>query len=123
MTYEKFEEDWNELSVEDKIACYNEYAYEYNPDDALYDFEDDFFDEHFENNPSEAVRACFFGDIKSWSDEYIRFNGYANLVSLSKYEAEEWATDNLDEIYEHEDIWSRYIDDEEDDDEEEDTEE
>jgi hypothetical protein len=48
----------------------------------LYSFDDDFFDTYF-SNPMEAARATFFGDIKSWGDDYIMFNGYGNLESTS----------------------------------------
>lgn len=52
---------------------------------AVYDFDDDFINEHF-SSPAEAVRACFFGNIKNWLDDYIRFNGYGNLESLTEQE-------------------------------------
>lgn len=113
MKYEKFLEAWNDLNRRDKIACFNEYAREYNADNEIYDFDDDFFEMFYEGRPAEAVRACFFGDIKNWSDEYIRFNGYANLVSMSDWEAAEWADDYVQDIYEHEEIWSQYINEEE----------
>ena len=116
MKYEKFLEVWNDLNRSEKIACFNEYAREYNADNEIYEFDDDFFDMFFEGRPAEAVRACFFGDIKNWSDEYIRFNGYANLVSMSDWEAEEWADDYVQDIYEHEEIWSQYINEEEEED-------
>lgn len=120
MKYEKFLEAWNDLDRSDKIACFNEYAREYNSDDEIFDFDDDFFDMFYEGKPADAVRAAFFGDISNWSDEYIRFNGYANLVSMSELEAEEWADDYVQDIYEHEEIWSQYIDEEEEEDEDDD---
>jgi hypothetical protein len=113
MKYEKFLEAWNNLNRSNKIACFNDYAREYNADDEIYEFDEDFFNMFYENNTMEAVRACFFGNIQNWSDEYIRFNGYANLVSMTGLEAEEWADDYVQDIYEHEEIWSQYIDDEE----------
>ena len=117
MKYEVFQEKWNELSREDKIRCFNEYAREYCSDDELFEFDEDFFNTYFEGNPMEAVRSCFFGDIQNWSDEYIRFNGYGNLVSMSEWEAADWADGYVDDIYEHEDIWSEYIEDDEEEDE------
>ena len=110
MKYEKFLEAWNELSNSDKISCFNEYAREYNSDDEIFEFGDDFFELFFEGKPAEAVRAAFFGNISSWSDEYIRFNGYGNLVSMTEYEAADWADDYKEEIFEHEEIWRDYID-------------
>lgn len=119
MTYDNFTTAWAELDRNDKINLFNEYAREYNPDNQLFEFTDDFFNEFFSGNPAEAVRACFFGNIQNWSDGWLRFNGYGNLVSLSDYEAEEWANDYQGEIYEHPEIWGEYIDDEGDEEEEE----
>ncbi len=110
LSYEKFEEAWNDLERRDKIALFNEYACEYCPDDQIYNFDEDFFEIYFSGNPMEAVRAAFFGEITCWNDEYIRFNGYGNLVSMSDYQAAEWADDYTKEIYEHENLWSSYID-------------
>jgi hypothetical protein len=52
-------------------------------------FDEEFFDVYF-SEKMEIARAVFFGNIESWSDDYIRFNGYGNLESLSDwaYEAE-----------------------------------
>ena len=110
LNYEKFEEAWNDLERRDKIALFNEYACEYCPDDQIYNFDEDFFETYFSGNPMEAVRAAFFGEITCWNDEYIRFNGYGNLVSMSDYQAAEWADEYTKEIYEHENLWSSYID-------------
>lgn len=120
MKKENFYEAWDDLDSNDKIACFNDYAREYRSDDELFVFDEDFFNTYFEGSPMEAVRSCFFGNIKSWNDEYIRFNGYGNLVSMSEWEAEKWADDYVQEIYEHEDIWSQYIDESDYEDEEED---
>ena len=64
----------------------------------------------------EAARAVYFGNIECWSDEYIRFNGYGNLESLSESQAANFADDFTDKIYEHEEIWLKYIDDDDNDD-------
>lgn len=110
LSYDKFVEAWNDLERNDKIALFNEYASEYDPDNQIFDFDECFFETFFSGNPIEAVRAAHFGNIESWSDEYIRFNGYGNLVSMSDYQAAEWADEYTQEIYEHEDLWGSYID-------------
>ena len=122
MKIEKFRELFSELSDSDKIRCFNEYAMDYACDEQLYEFDEDFFNMFYENNPTEAVRACFFGNIKNWGDEYLRFNGFGNIVSMSEWEAAEWVEDYVDEIYDHEEIWSQYIDDEEEEESDEDAE-
>lgn len=50
-------------------------------------FDDDFFDTYFDD-PYEAARAVFFGDINNWNDDYIRFNAYRNLESTNTIDYE-----------------------------------
>lgn len=64
----------------------------------VYDFDDDFFDTYFEGKPEEAARAVFFGNVRNWMDEYIRFNGYGNLESLSEYQYTQELLRGADEI-------------------------
>lgn len=118
ISLEKFTEEFNNLSSNNKIAIYNEYCSEHgDTDKMLYDFDEEFFEMAFGNDPIEAARATFFGNIQNWSDEYIRFNGYGNLESLSEYDAVEVAEDHVDDIYEYEDVWEYYIESEEDEEE------
>ena len=124
ISLEKFTEEFNNLSNGKKIAIYNEYCLEHgDSDNMLYDFDEEFFNTSFEGKePIEICRATFFGNIKSWSDEYIRFNAYGNLESVSDYDAEKEVEDYIEEIYEYEDVWEQYIDpEEEDEDDDEDT--
>ena len=119
MTFETFEERFYELSFSERLAIYNNYCLEYcSGDDMIYYFDDDFFDMYF-SSPMDAARATFFGKIESWNDEYIRFNAYGNLESLSEYDARNEIGYALDVIFEHEDCWKDYIEDDEEDDEEE----
>ena len=111
MEYNIFIEKWNDLAREQKISCFIDYAREYNTDEEIFSFDEEFFNVFF-SSPIDAVRATYFGKIESWNDEYIKFNGYGNLESLSEYEAEELADDYADEIYSHEDIWLQYIEEE-----------
>ena len=52
----------------------------------VFEFEEEFFNMFFMDKPFEAFRATFFGSVNNWTDEYIRFNAYGNLESLSEYE-------------------------------------
>lgn len=63
-----------------------------------YEFDDEFFEMAFNGKPMEAARALFFGSVDNWSDEYIRFDGYGNLESLSEYQREQELEDNADDI-------------------------
>lgn len=125
ISLEKFTEEFKNLTDREKIAIYNEYCLEHGDSDKmLYDFDEEFFEMAFENKGyMEVARATFFGNITSWNDEYIRFNAYGNLESLSEYDAVEVAEDHVNEIYEYEDVWNYNIEDEEDEDEEEEDEE
>lgn len=121
ISLEKFTEEFKNLTDREKIAIYNEYCLEHGDSDKmLYDFDEEFFEMAFEGKGyMEVARATFFGNIQNWSDEYIRFNAYGNLESLSEYDAVEVAEDHVNEIYEYEDVWNYNIEDEEDEDEEE----
>lgn len=119
MKYETFEEKFKELTTSERIAIFNEYCLEYgDSDNMLNSFDEEFFEMAF-SNPMDAARATFFGDIKNWSDEYIRFNAYGNLESVNAYDVDEEIEGYLEEIFEHEETWKDYI---EDDDDEEDSE-
>lgn len=117
MKYETFEEKFKELTTSERIAIFNEYCLEHgDADNVVNSFDEDFFNTYF-SDPMEAARATFFGDIKCWSDEYIRFNGNGNLESLSEYEVLGEIDYYLEEIFDHPDVWEYYIDNEDDDEE------
>lgn len=66
----------------------------------MYSFDEEFFDMFFNGNIIEAVRATYFGNIQNWNDDYIRFNAYGNLESMSSYEYDSMLEDNKEEIIE-----------------------
>lgn len=114
MTLEVFTDKFNDLSVSNKVAIFNEFCLEHGDSNNMLNyFDEEFFSMVF-SNPMEAARATFFGDIDSWSDEYIRFNAYGNLESLSEYQAESEIEDYIEDIFEYPDVWEDYIDDDED---------
>ena len=65
--------------------------------------DDEFWNIYFDNDPQEAARATYFGDIRNWKDPYIRFNAYRNLettyvIDYEPYEQEileEWLNQHL----------------------------
>lgn len=65
-----------------------------------YDFDEEFFNNFYIDRPMEACRAMFFGNVKSWNDEYIRINDLGNLESMSDWEYGELLVDNTNEIIE-----------------------
>lgn len=120
ISLEKFTEEFNNLSNNEKIAIYSEYCLEHgDSDNMIYNFDEEFFNMAFEGKePIEICRAAtFFGKINSWSDEYIRFNAYGNLESLNEFDAVEEAEGYVEDIYDYEDVWEQYIESEEEDEE------
>jgi hypothetical protein len=65
-----------------------------------YENDDDFFKMFFENDPLAAVRASFYGNYR-YMDDYVRFNGYGNLESFSRYEVEQAAREYIEELAEY----------------------
>ena len=61
--------------------------------------DEEFFEVFFHGNPMEAVRASHYGEYE-YTDDYVRFNGYGNLESLSEYEYEEELKGEIDDIIE-----------------------
>lgn len=62
-----------------------------------HDNDEDFFNTYFEGEPMKAVRAAVYGDYHYMND-YVKFDGYGNLVSLSEYDMEEELKENIEEI-------------------------
>lgn len=85
--FKYIELDYENLSDSEKISLWNEYCSENCSDDEIFNFDDEFFEMFFNDRAEEAARAVFFGNIQNWGDEYIKFNGYGNLESLSEYQA------------------------------------
>lgn len=113
MTLEQFTERFNDLSTCEKVSIYNNYQVEHgDPDDMLNPFDKDFFDLCFDGDPMEAARATHFGEI-DWNDEYIRFDVYGNLESVNEFEAKTMIEDEIEDIFEHPDVWKDYMEDEE----------
>lgn len=66
----------------------------------VHENDEDFFETFFSGEPDKAVRAAFYGDY-NYSHDLVRFNGYANLDSLSYYDYEEELKESIDEIIEN----------------------
>ena len=74
----------------------------------VYNNDDEFFDMFFEGKPAELARAIYYGDF-NYNDEYIKFNGYGNLKTLSEYDYEEMLEENIEEITENLIEYAEYI--------------
>lgn len=113
MNYEVFKEKFDDLSLSEKLSIYNEYCINYGCNESIEYFDEDFFNCYF-SDKMEVARAVYFGNIQSWNDEYIRFNAYGNLESLSEFDVVEEIDNYVEDIFECEDIWGNYISCEED---------
>lgn len=102
--FKYIELDFENKSDDEKISLWNEYCSENSMSDYYTIRRDDFFNMFFDGKePMEIFRLGCFSQI-SWSDEYIKFNGYGNLESMNTHEAVnsidetvliEWLMDNL----------------------------
>lgn len=64
------------------LHLHNTYCRETNRfDDEIYENDEYFFETFFQGSNFDLVQRIFFGDY-NFSDEYVRFNGYANLETL-----------------------------------------
>ena len=113
--FDIWKEYWDDLDDDKKISIRNEYCREHNPDEEIFSFDEEFFETFFsETKAIEVARAVYFGNIQSWNDDYIKFNGYANLESMSSYDAVKDTEDYyLNSIYEDERSWRDEIDEDE----------
>ena len=57
MKYESFVEAWNDLDRSDKINLYNDWCREYNADDDIWNFDEEFFEIMYGSSVMDAVRA------------------------------------------------------------------
>ena len=74
----------------------------------VYSNDEDFFEMFFKDKPAELARAIYYGDF-NYNDEYIKFNGYGNLETFSKYDYEELLEENIEEITENLIEYAEYI--------------
>nr|DAJ54781.1 MAG TPA: hypothetical protein [Caudoviricetes sp.] len=76
---------WDDLDDDDKIAKFNEWAYDNDPAIVVYANDESTMRELFES-PLDAVRAVYYGNY-DYPDEYMVFNGYGNLASFTNAHA------------------------------------
>lgn len=85
-TYNEFIRDYLEnLDDIELIDQWNGYCLENDMDNYINDNDENFFEDYFSNNINEAIRAVCYGDYR-YMDDYVVFNGYANLDSFSGYD-------------------------------------
>ena len=63
----------------------------------VYHNDEEFFNMYFRENPMEAVRASYYGDY-DYMEEFVRFDAYGNLETLTEHQYEEELKDYIDEI-------------------------
>jgi len=90
----KLSDFFQTLDMGERESIFNESIVEYNSDATYYPFDEDTLNELF-TSPYECARAMHFGNV-SWNDDYITFNGYANLESIPDLTA--YMLDYIDEM-------------------------
>ena len=94
--FEKFEEVVDEVNIFDYIeewiliSSLRELGYEFE-----YYYMDE-FDELMNVEPSEIARSIYYGGHFFPLDDYFKFNGYGNVVSVDKYEFKEALEDEVE---------------------------
>lgn len=80
MLLEQAREYVESLAESELVDLWNEYCNEcYMYDDIIYVNDEYFLDDNF-TSPSDAVRACLYGDY-TYTDPWVVFDGYGNLQS------------------------------------------
>lgn len=88
-TYNEFIIDYLEnLSDSELLAWWNEYCFENDTGADIYENDGYFLNEYFQS-PDDTVRAVCYGDYR-YMDDYVVFNGYANLESFSGYDLKDY---------------------------------
>lgn len=64
-----------------------------------YENDEYFFRDFFQDKVDDAVRATYYGDY-NYMDDYVHFNAYGNLDSVSEYEYDNEIEENAEEIIE-----------------------
>jgi len=79
-----YTEEFEDYSGSDWLQLHSEYCSENSIENDIFDFSDpeEFFETFFSGRTEEAVRAAIFGDV-NWGDNYIKFNGYGNLETIT----------------------------------------
>ena len=83
------------LEPEDKLNMWNEYCSENgDPDNQIYENDEEFFNLFYANDVFGAVQRAIYGEYNPMHD-FVTFNGYANLESISSSEGlERYIDDN-----------------------------
>lgn len=108
ITFEEFNEQFLDLSMNERLSVYNKYCIEFDADDRIEENEAYNLDDYFED-VIDALRAAEYGEY-SVTDEYFKINAYGNLVSFGDLDVMGYINEKLDDIYEHPEFWKDYID-------------
>ena len=80
-----------EMDNHELIEIHNQYCENINyMDDQIYYNDEEFFEIYFDGRTQELIRAIFYGDFNP-NDEFIKFNGYANLDTFNNVEIDKEA--------------------------------
>ena len=66
------------VADDELITMHNQYCQNISSEDEVFTNDEEFFEMFFSADVVKAVRAISYGEY-NYSDEYVKFNGYANL--------------------------------------------
>ncbi len=99
MTLQPIIDKINQMDTSELVQLNNTYCVECNMSDSeIYDNDEEFFENYFPKS-YDAIQRTFYGNY-SFSDEYVKFNGQGNLVSLSYLETDD-LPENVETIAEY----------------------
>ena len=103
--YEKQKKAFYDLYDGEKITLLNEYLGNVNYTDHMIYFMDEIDEILYGITPDNIIRLAFYGgrfnfkqDNFNPNDEYFSFDGYGNLVSISRYDLDAYCGRYLDDM-------------------------
>jgi len=109
MTYGLFEILFHELNIWTKIALYNEYVYNCTDDEhTFHRLDEQFFIDNFQSY-TQLAEAIGNRGI-DMNNEIVYIDKYGDIETTSEELAEEHMEDYLQDIFDHPEIWTNYID-------------
>ena len=82
-TFEAVMEHLQGLDNSETVSMHNTYCQNTgDSDNEIYNNDEDFFETFYAGETMKALQSVHFGDWR-YNDEYVQFNGYANLESFN----------------------------------------
>ena len=108
MDFERFKEEFEELSLGSKIQAYNEWVLSCNIDESVIStLDEQFFIDNFQSYMQLAEKIGENGI--DMNNRFVYFDSYGDVVTLSDDTVDEILSDAYVQIWRHPEIWQHYI--------------